>query len=127
MSEVVFDTSILIDHLRGVSHASELIEKVSEGTTIGHISVITISELFAGRDAGNERKRRLLEELVNLFNHVEISEAIAKSAGDIRRKYNSNLIDSLIAATALNLNCKLLTKDFNNFRVIKEINIEDPY
>ncbi len=100
MNELVFDTDILVDHLRGTNKATELIEKVKEGSIIGYISILTEAELFAGKDSEDNNKRMLLTELLSLFNKIEVNEAIARLAGEFRRKYNITLADAIIAATA---------------------------
>jgi len=127
MTEVVFDTSVLIDHLRNVGAATALIEKVKNGTIIGYISIITEAELFAGKHVENSIKRRLLEELLSLFSRVDVNGEIARVAGSFRRKYDTNLVDGIIASTASNLHCKLITKDIKDFKPIKEISVEEPY
>lgn len=127
MTEVVFDTSVLVDHLRNVGAATALVEKVKSGAIIGYISVITEAELFAGKDAEDNRKKNLLEELLNLFSMVDVNGEIARVAGGFRRKYGTNLVDGIVAATANNLHCKLITKDVKDFKPIKEISVEEPY
>ncbi len=127
MTEIVFDTSVLIDHLRGVGKATALVEKVKGGAIIGYISIMTEAELFAGKDAEDGRKRALLEELLGLFSKIEVNEEIARMAGDFRRKYGTNIADGIIASTASSMHCKLLTKDIRDFKPIKEIVAEEPY
>lgn len=127
MTEVVFDTSVLIDHLRNVNEATALIEKVKNGSFIGYISVITEAELFAGKDVESNSKRKLLEELLNLFSSVDVSGEIARVAGSFRRRYGTNLVDCIIASTANNLHCKLITKNIKDFEPIKDVSVEEPY
>lgn len=127
MTEALFDTSVLIDHLRNVAAATALIEKVKNGTINGYISVITEAEIFAGKDAEEITKKRLLDELLNLFSKVDVNSEIARTAGVFRRKYGMNLLDGIIASTASNLRCRLITKDIKDFKPIKEISVEEPY
>ncbi len=128
MADVVFDTSIIIDHLRDFKEATKLLEQVKNGFVSGYVSTLTLAELFSGRDAENPSKRRLWEETLNLFTKIEVSEDIAKAAGEIRRRHNTvSLSDAVIAATALSLHCKLLTQDIKDFSGIAEIVAEKPY
>jgi predicted nucleic acid-binding protein len=46
--KVVFDT-IIIDHLRNVKQATELVRKVKDKKIIGYVSTLTEAELFAGK------------------------------------------------------------------------------
>lgn len=127
MTELLFDTSILVDHLRGVAKATELVENVRNGRTIGYISILTEAELFAGKDSEAERKRALLVELLNLFNKIDVNQSIARVAGEFRRKYNVTLADAIIAATAFIVRCNVATQNIKDFKRIAEINAEKPY
>jgi hypothetical protein len=127
MSEAVFDTSILVDHLRDLAAATKIIECVKEGSIIGHISILTEAELFAGKDADDSNKRALLVELLNIFDKTDVNEGVARVAGEFRRKYNIALPDAIIAATAFMTRCKLLTKNLKDFKRIGEISAEEPY
>ena len=127
MSEAVFDTSVLIDHLRNVGKATELIERVRDGLIIGYVSTLTEAELFAGKDSGDDKKRALLIELLNLFNKIEVDEGVARVGGEFRRKYGVSLSDAIIAATAFMVRCGLLTQNARDFRRIREIKTEQPY
>lgn len=127
MNEILFDTNILIDHLRGVDAASELLSKVEKGEITGYISVITEAELYAGKDTEQESKRKELSELLYLFIKVEVDSVIAQASGDFKRKYKILLPDAIIAATAFNLHYKLITQNLKDFEKIKEISSEKPY
>jgi len=127
MSEAVFDTSILVDHLRGLPGATMAVEKVREGSMIGHISILTEAELFAGRDADDPDKRALMIELLNIFDKTDVNEGVARVAGEFRRRYGVPLPDAIIAATAFLTRCKIITKNSKDFKRIKEINVEEPY
>src|SRR5271155_605723 len=118
MKELVFDTSILIDHLRNVQKATELIEEVREGSIIGYISILTEAELFAGKDSEDNNKRALLIELLAIFNKIEVNEGIARLAGDFKRKYNITLADAIIGATSFMTRCKLITQNIKDFKKI---------
>lgn len=127
MDELVFDTSILVDHLRGTRNATALIEKVKDGSIIGHISILTEAELFAGRDSEDSNRRAMLIELLSLFNKMDMNEVIARIAGEFRRKYGISLADAIIAATAFILRSRLITQNMKDFTKIKEIHAEKPY
>lgn len=127
MTEAVFDTSILIDHLRDVPSATNLLKKVQEGEITGYISTLTETELFSGKDGNDPVKRDMLARLIGRFGRIEVSSNIARKAGDIRRAYGTLVGDAVIAATAESMNCRLFTKNIKDFRKIKEIEAEEPY
>ena len=125
--EEIFDTDIIIDHLRGVGKATALIEKVASAEIIGYVSVITEAELFAGVDVKDGEKAKQLAELLDLFKIVDVDRRIAIHAGNFKRKYNVLLPDALIASTAFVTKCRLLTRNAKDYEKIKEISIRVPY
>jgi predicted nucleic acid-binding protein len=127
MDEALFDTSVIIDHLRGVGAASNLISMVQNGELMGFISVITEAELFAGKDMEDESKEKYVADLLNLFAKIHVDSHIARIAGEFKRRYNVLLPDCIIAATAFTQGYKLLTKNTKDFERIKEIRLEAPY
>ena len=127
MDEVLFDTSVIIDHLRGVSAASSIMSKVQNGEIMGFISVITEAELFAGKDMEDEGKEKYIIDMLGLFTKIHVDSHIARLAGEFKRRHNVLLPDCIIAATAFTQGYKLLTKNTRDFEKIKEIRLEAPY
>lgn len=124
---VIFDTSILIDQLRGVEKANKLIIGVESGRVKGHISAITEAELLSGEECKKSSQLGKVVKLVTLFTKIDVNNEISKKAGEFRRKYSVPLIDSIIAATAYIQGCKIWTKNKKDFEKIKEIDTEEPY
>lgn len=124
---VVFDTTVLVDHLRDFKPATQLIRKVRNKEIVGYISAMTEAELFAGKDSADEKKKVLLSELISLFTKIHVDNEVAKKAGEFKRKYGVLLDDCVIAATASIQNLKLWTKDVEDFKRITEIEVEKPY
>lgn len=124
---VVIDTDILIDHLRGFPPAKIFLNLFYENNMSGLISTITVMELLSGKSASEEARRTKIAKLFSLFKTVNVTFAIAEKAGELRRKYSTNPIDSLIAATALSFNCKLVTCNVNHYQVIEGLVLWKPY
>jgi predicted nucleic acid-binding protein len=95
----VFDTSILIDHLRGIKDAKSLIEKVEKKEIEGVISVVTEAELLSPKICDNTEEREMVENLLRIFRKVELNKEIAKIAAKFKREYGISLLDSIIAVT----------------------------
>ncbi|HUB92572.1 MAG TPA: type II toxin-antitoxin system VapC family toxin [Candidatus Saccharimonadales bacterium] len=127
MNESLFDTNIIIDHMRGLDGASDLIEKVRDGSIVGYISIITEAELFVGKEMEDEGKRAAVVELLSLFNKIDVNESIARIGGEFRRKYGLPFPDALIAATAFIQRCRILTANTKDFDKVKEVKAERPY
>ncbi len=127
MDELVFDTDIIVDHLRGADKATALIEQVKTGDIIGRISTLTEAELFAGKDSEDSEKRAILSELLTLFNKSDVDGVVARIGGEFKRKYGIGSADALIAATAFTTRSKLLTRNLRDFKKVKEIIVDAPY
>lgn len=83
------------------------------------ISIVSVMEICAG---WNEKQRRLfLPELYELFDIIPISPAIAERAGILRHDYKAQQkrkprpMDALIAATAIEHGCRLITNNRQDF------------
>lgn len=105
LADLLVDTDVLIDHLRG---AHEL--RCPTDVTLSY-SVITLCELIAGPRAQERAVRRLLLSL----REISVSTAIAVAAGLIRRETKIATLDALIAATALSSGLDLLTRNRSDF------------
>jgi predicted nucleic acid-binding protein len=111
VAEVLVDTDIFIDHLRG---ASEL----TPGRHRLHYSVITRAELFAGSTATN-----LSMQLLAPFKEVAVDRAIAERAGRVVREFGLRLPDAIIAATALEHHLQLATRNRKDFDTVRGLRI----
>ncbi|MDE1873757.1 MAG: PIN domain-containing protein [Candidatus Micrarchaeota archaeon] len=127
MVEALFDTNILIDYLRGSKGSRGLIEKLKTGEISGYVSVLTVAELVAGRDAEQPDKRDRMWDLLDFFTRISVDEEIAKASGEMRRLSGISLTDAVIAATAASLRCKLLTQDIRGFSGVAGVDAEKPY
>ena len=110
---IVLDTNIIIDHLRGVEEATHEIKKrLSEGIVI--ISVITFGEVLVGCSGDDDEK--VILKLLSRFQISEVSEQVMEQAIMIRREKKIKMPDAIIWATAKVAGCGILTrntKDFN--------------
>jgi len=111
VADILVDTDIFIDHLRG---AREL--KVSRHRL--HYSVITRAELFAGT-TGSDLAVRVLAP----FREIPVDRPIAERAGRIRRESGLRMPDALIAATALEGNLGLATRNKKHFEQVRGLRI----
>lgn len=97
--ELVVDADVLIDATRGQPQAIHFIKEHQYDITL---SSATIAELYAGTRGA--REEGALAALLDLFDVVDVTEAIAVQAGKYRNRYGkshgSGLVDCIIAATA---------------------------
>lgn len=113
-AELLVDTDVLIDHLRGTRRLVAPTERVA-------ISVVTRCELFAGSDEA-ERLNALLEPMVEL----PVDASIAELAGLTRRSTGIATPDALIAATALRNGLPLMTRNRRHFERVRELRVLAP-
>ena len=112
VGDVLVDTNIFIDHLRGA-------HRISASRDIVHFSVVTRAELFAGR--GSEEK--LVRLLLAPFREIDIDGPIAENAGRIRRNLGIGMADALIASTALENGCALVTRNVRDFEGVPALRL----
>jgi toxin FitB len=112
--DVLVDTDIFIDHLRG---AAEL----KPGRNRVHYSVVTRAELFAGNSATD-----LVSQLLAPFRELTVDRSVAERAGRVAREFQLRLPDALIAATALENRLTLTTRNRKDFDRVRGLRIRTP-
>jgi len=126
-NRVIIDTDIIIDHLRGIENAKEYLKKIENGKIRGAISVITEAELAAGESMKDILVQIKVKRLLNILGKVKVTSEIAWRAGEVRRNYKCRLMDALIAATALELNSKLVTRNVKHYEKVMGLEVEKPW
>lgn len=111
VADVLVDTDIFIDHLRGAVQMKAGRHRLS-------YSVITRAELFAGA-TGTDLAARVLAP----FREISVDRAIAERAGRIRRESGLRMPDALIAATALERKLSLVTRNKKHFDQVRGLRI----
>ena len=121
---MLLDTCIIIDYLRQKSAAIGYLEDLDR---VPGITSATVAELYAGVK-GNKEKG-LIDALVSSFEVYDLDTDIAREAGLIPQKYKPSLgldlIDAMIAATALTRSLKLVTLNLKHFPMFPEL--KTPY
>jgi len=124
---MIIDTSILVEIDRGITE--EKIKKIKDNIN-PKTSTITVSELYTGAYKREKTDESSLENLISAFKQIPLNQEIAKKAGElIARKQEKDLgigiNDIYIAATAIQKNEKLLTKDVQDFNEINDLEVLD--
>lgn len=123
----LFDTNILIDHLKGKLEATCLLQECIHNKIFPACSVITTIELLSGMRPEEESA---LEGFLNGFERIDVTDKIAKSAGLYMNKYRKshgiNLADAIIAASAKHADSKLYTLNSKHYPM-SDIEVIRPY
>lgn len=123
MAKILLDTSIIIDFLRRKDKEKSSLFSLAAGNNELYASIITHTELYAGKSVWQNKIAK--QEIELLFSGIEIiimDKSISKEAGSIKAHYNTDLLDAIIAATAITQDLKLATlniKDFQNIEGVK--------
>ncbi len=108
MVEALFDTNILIDHLRGNPLAEAELARYHKPA----ISVVTWMEVLVGAAPDVETQTRLF---LDGFTLIELDDAVASAAVQLRRQYRLKLFDAVIWASARVHGRLLVTRDVKDF------------
>jgi predicted nucleic acid-binding protein len=112
---VLFDTSVLIAHLRGDVRATEVLLTVS--TARRRVSVLARVEVEGGMRPGEHAN---VAGLFGSLTMLPVSDGIARRAGELLRRYRRShggidLVDYVIAATAEIHEAPLVTLNVKHF------------
>lgn len=112
----LFDSTVLLAHLRGIPGATDLIRAAAAGGS-AYASVLSRAELEGGMRSA---ERADVARLFSALEMVPVSDAIATDAGSLLRKYRRShpgidLADYVIDATARSLDADLLTLNIKHF------------
>lgn len=111
MPDVLVDTDVFIDHLRG--HRELVL-----GKHCGHVSVITRAELMAGSSASE-----LIKVLLDPLRELAVDRVIVDRAGRVARESGIKLSDALIAATALEHGLSMVTRNTRDFEKVRGLRL----
>jgi predicted nucleic acid-binding protein len=120
----LIDTDVMIDLSRENAEAASYLDSLSDPA----ISIITAQELIVG--ARNKRDLSAIDSLVSTYRVIHIDAAIGRLAYELLKRYARSdglrTFDSLIAATAIEQNCPLVSRNRKHFAMIEGLRLEAP-
>ena len=114
MADILVDTDIFIDHLRGSA-------ELKPGRNRLHYSVVPRAELFAGNSATD-----LVTQVLAPFRELVVDRPVAERAGRVAREFQLRMPDALIAATALENGLTLTTRNRKDFDRVRGLRLRTP-
>jgi predicted nucleic acid-binding protein len=121
------DTTVAVDHLRGVPAAVELLTALTDDGDDLVASELVRFELLAGV---RTKELTALEGFCSALRWAPVTEDVARVAGQLARRYRKShsgigAVDYLIAATAIVIDAELLTTNVRHFPMFTKL--EPPY
>jgi predicted nucleic acid-binding protein len=119
----LLDTSVVIDFLRSKDKEQSLLYLLSEEDL--SVSIVTHTELYAGKSVWeSKRGRQELDKILSGVKMLSLTQAVSVEAGKIYAyNHTSDLIDAIIAATAIVYKCKLVTLNRKHFEKIPDLSL----
>jgi predicted nucleic acid-binding protein len=126
-ADLVLDTDVLIEILRGDSWAGEWLTSV-ESLVIGIPVVVWMEILVGARD--KQEQRGLIEQLAG-YTILQLESGDSERAQQWFEQFHLShgvgILDCLIAAIAIRLSKPFYTFNLNHFRVIPGLEVQAPY
>jgi predicted nucleic acid-binding protein len=120
----LIDTDVMIDLSRENADAANYLDSLSDPA----ISIVTAQELIVG--ARDKRDLQAIDSLVSTFRVIHIDAAIGQLAYELLKRYAKSdglrTFDSLIASTAIEQNCTLVSRNRKHFAMIEGLGLETP-
>lgn len=119
------DTDVLIDVSRNNEAAIDFLDQLGDSWSI---SIITALELIVG--ARNKKEVGQIDQLVAAYPAIPLTAEIGNSSYDLLRKFAKShglrVFDSLIAASAIQEDLTLVTRNKKHFQMISNLKLEVP-
>jgi predicted nucleic acid-binding protein len=122
----LYDTNIFIYYLADEPTVNSLFTEDFLNLHEVLVSPIVRIELlsFSGL---SEEEEQSIENLLSQFSSVPLSREIEDQTLQLKRRYKIKLPDAIIAATALNQDAFLVTRNVGDFQGIAGLKIENPF
>ena|SRR5208283_4731907 len=121
----LIDSDVLIDISRGNQSARKYIDALKEAWVISQVSAL---ELIVG--ARDKRDLANIDTFLSAYVIVPLRDSSGKKAYDLLKMYAKThglqVFDSLIAATAIEEDLTLVTRNRRHFGAIKGLRLEIP-
>ncbi len=117
---VVLDTGVLVDHLRSSQPAADYLAGLEDRPSCSEISRIEVIQGLRSAE------RRTAEKLFALIEWVPATEAVARRAGDLGRRWRRShpgigVADLAIAATVEEVDGILATLNLKHFPMFEDL------
>jgi predicted nucleic acid-binding protein len=121
----LIDSNIWLYAAAGKEEAVDFLDVAVAAEWAGYTAISRL-ELFGYPDLkrGDDEK---LKSLLACFTEMEVSTAVIDKAIEVRRRRRVKVPDAIIAATALLMHAKLVTRNVEDFKGIEALEVIDPF
>lgn len=124
MSNILLDTSIIIDATRQKDIKQTVFYKLAQSKSELYISILSYAESYAGKSVWEDQSaKKTLETLLSGTKILPLDEITSKEAGKIEAEHSIGIVDAIIAATALHYKLPLATLNLKDFKKIKGLKL----
>lgn len=124
MAKILVDTSIIIDQLRLKNKRQTILYKLFKNKHDLFASILTHTESYAGKSIWEkESVRNHLKKILAGMKILPLDEIISQKAGEIRARYNVEIVDAIIAATSIIHKLDLATLNIKDFAKITALKL----
>ena len=120
----LIDTDVMVDLSRENAAAAGYLDALSDPA----ISIITAQELIVG--ARDKRNLYAIDLLVLSYRVIHIDATIGQRAYELLKRYAKSdglrTFDSMIAATVIEQNCTLVSRNRKHFAMVEGLRFEEP-
>ncbi len=113
---ILVDTNVIIYVLHGNRELASLIH-----SRYAYLSVVSELELLSFPKI-DKKEEFVIQSFIKEMNLIGLNEVIKRETIRLRRAYGLKLPDSIVAATALYLNCPLITAD-SDFSKVSDLDL----
>ncbi|MBV6422176.1 MAG: hypothetical protein DAHOPDDO_03465 [Ignavibacteriaceae bacterium] len=122
----VYDTNLFIYYLNGNQHVEKFFTSEFLSSNNVYYSIITEIELLSFPKL-TDNEINSIKSFLNGFIKINLNEDIKDKTIAIRKKHKAGLGDSIIAASSIIYNARLVTRNINDFLKISDLVISNPF
>jgi len=122
MNKAVYDTRFFVEFFYSKDNETRSRLRIEKTNREKFTSAVVVHELYSISLAheGRETAKLRVALMKEGFQIIPVDSQLAQMSAELRQKYNLSMGDSMIAATALQLNAICISDD-PHFKQIKEI------
>ena len=124
--EYLIDTNVVIEYIGEVLQEKALTMLDGIIDEQFYFSVINKIELLGFSDITKNEELKF-QELINAADILDLDGDIVNSTIEVRKKYKIKLPDAIIAATALENELTIITRNTKDFNKIEGLTVLNPY